>query len=96
MLLKIRALGPEFPVPPPILKDGLLTVSLDAAGELVKVPPEYVDRVERIVGVVSMGIFPVGLDVKLDPPQEELNGFWVQREVFDEVRKANGRAAISA
>jgi hypothetical protein len=95
MLLKIRELGDGFPVPPPVVIDGLETVSLDAAGELVKVPADYVDRCERIVGALTMSPFPLGLEVKLDAPNENLNGFWVQREIFEQVRKANGRT-ISA
>lgn len=101
MILKIRSLGGDFPLPEPSIVDGMKCMVPDPndpqaamVGVLVLVPEKYRDRCERLAGAISMSqFFPLGFDVKLDPPRSYLNGFWVQQPVFEAVRKENGESS---
>jgi hypothetical protein len=88
VLLKIRKLGAAFGTPQvTIHKDGVTTMHAEMVGELVKVPEALCEPAEMLVGELTMGIFPVGLEIRLDKPDDHLNGLWVQKEIFDAVTK---------
>jgi hypothetical protein len=84
----------------PVIRESEGTTIMEAQmiGELVKVPDPYRDRAENLVGELNMGLFPFGIDVALAPPQDHLNGLWVQREILNylvrsECETGKGRAA---
>jgi hypothetical protein len=93
VLIKIRKLGAGFGTPNVIEKDGLQTLQAEMIGELVKVPDQFREQAELMVGELTMGLFPVGLEVQLDPTNEYLNGLWVQREIFNAVLQGNAAEA---
>jgi hypothetical protein len=94
VLIKIRKLGKCFSLPSVSEKGGVATLKADMLGELVKVPESLRDPAEELTGELTMGVFPVGLDVLLPAPNENLNGLWVQREIYDAVTK-NSAGAVA-
>jgi hypothetical protein len=62
---------------------GVPTIKADMIGELVLVPEPLREEAELIVGEMNMGLFPLGIDVELDKPNDHLNGLWVQREILN-------------
>lgn len=87
MLLKVRQIGDGMviPVPAKIGNDEYLETGM--IGKLVRVPAELKSDCEKIVGLLTMGLYPVGVEVSLDPPDDGANGLWVQPPVLDEIRK---------
>lgn len=97
VLVKLRHFGHELPVPKPFEKDGLELLNADALGELVRVTDKKLaDACERMVGELSMSIFPLGVIVEVDAPNERMNGLWVQRAIFElAVKNVAGTAAAA-
>ena len=58
-------------------------MNAEMVGELVKIPESLREPAELMVGELTSGFFPLGLDVALAKPNEHLNGLWVQREIFN-------------
>src|SRR6202035_5824746 len=87
VLIKIRKLGAGFGTPNVVEKDGLQTLQAEMIGELVRVPEKFREPAELMVGELTMGLFPMGLEVNLGESYEHLNGLWVQREIFNAVFK---------
>ena len=85
MLLKIRKIPAALGAPVITQEKGLDSVEMPTVGQLVRVPAELADRAEILVGEVSLtgGMFPLGIEIKLDAPLDHLNGLWVQRGVYD-------------
>jgi hypothetical protein len=83
MLIKVRKLGASLGAPNVKEVNGVPTLKAEMLGELVKVPESLREEAELIVGELTMGFFPVGVEVKLDAPHENLNGLWVQREIYN-------------
>jgi len=94
VLIKIRKLGAGFGTPNVVEKDGLQTLQAEMIGELVRVPEKFREPAELMVGELTMGLFPVGLEVQIGEPHQHLNGLWVQREIFNAV--SNGSKAEAA
>lgn len=95
VLLKIRHVGNELKIPESKKVDGLEVMEADAAGQLVRVTdPVLALACEKMVGSLSLSIFPCGVIVELDEPHASLNGLWVQRGVYDlAVKNQNGKSA---
>lgn len=89
VLIKIRKLGAGFGTPNVCEKDGLQILQAEMIGELVRVPEKFREACELMVGELTMGLFPVGLEVRIGEPHEHLNGLWVQREIFNAVSRAS-------
>jgi hypothetical protein len=88
VLIKIRKLGAGFGTPAVTEKDGVQTLQAEMIGELVRVPEKFREPAELMVGELTMGLFPVGLEVQIAEPNSHLNGLWVQREIFNAVSQA--------
>jgi len=95
VLLKIRKLGAGFGTPQIVEKDGLQTLHAEAIGELVRIPEKFREAAELMVGELTMGLFPIGLEVQIGAPNEHLNGVWVQREIFNAVSKGSKAEAAN-
>jgi hypothetical protein len=93
VLIKIRKLNGSFSIPKIEVVDGLVTMQAEMIGELVRVPEEFRDAAELMVGELNMGFYPLGLEVELDKPQDQANGLWIQREIFHVISKGK---AVSA
>lgn len=85
VLIKIRKLGAGLGTPVVFEKDGVQSMHAEMIGELVRVPEKFREPCELMVGELTMGLFPVGLEVQVGEPNEHLNGLWVQREIFNAV-----------
>lgn len=93
MLIKVRKLGATFSAPELSQVNGEVVLKAEMLGELVKVGEPFVEAAELIVGELTMGFFPVGIEVQLDGENEKLNGLWVQREVLNAIRAQAAQAA---
>jgi hypothetical protein len=90
MLIRIRSLGFGFEALKTVEHNGQTMMAGSQLGELYKVPDEVREDGERLVGEFSAGMPTLGLiafDVQLDPPRDDLNGFWVQKEIFQALTK---------
>ncbi len=92
MLLKVRQVLDGFQFPSPVKENGDEVLEAPGVGKLARVPNEYFERCERIVGTLVMSPYPIGVWIELDSPNDSINGLWVQPGVLDHVRNENGRA----
>ncbi len=94
MLIKVRSIPAGVrAIGRAATHDGLEAYEDSTAGKIVRVPTDLADACERIVGSLSFGaFFPLGILFELDPPNEKVNGLWVQVEAYEQAKAASAKA----